>query len=972
MKKIFLLSVISFLLFSADASAGKRYWVAAAHATWNNTANWSTTSGGGSGASVPGSTDTAYFDSGGNFNDTLDVNVSVKRLEIAATYTATIVQGAKTVTIGTSGAVLSGGTFAGGSATITLTGAVTISGCAFTSTSGTFSTNSNFTYSSGSFTHNSGLVKYTATSTITGSINLHNLEFAATATATFTIASGTTLTVAGNLTVSGSGGITLNTGNISAQGNVTFSNTSGAGGGNAIITINGSGTQTLTGHATTPGLGYTPSIVINKTASDTLKLVGYISVDGNWTHTLGIVAEGSSIVFMVSTKTISGSMTFNGLWFGGGGTFTISSGTTLTAVGVNIGGASVQVLFNTGDLHITGNLINTNVSGSSGGTATFTFDGTGTQTITGGSNPGNARLPNVVINKTSGTLNLVGFISAGGNWTYTSGTINPGASSLWFAGTKTISGSHTLNNAYFGAGTYTISSGTVLSVNEILDFSGTSAIVLNTGEIDAYGNISTSNTHTSTGGSAKIKIVGDSNQTFTGSGTAGQGKLPNITIDKDSGTLALASIISCTGNWIYTKGTVSSGSSGVVLYGTFNLDGQGSSSTMSFYRVQIASGTRTLTGNLDCNDNLSILSGATCSASSYTINIGGNFLNQGTWTYGTSTVVFDGANYNKIQQTSGTITFANVVFNRRAGKSVTLANKVSITTSATFSCGRVKTTATNVLEFADNATCTVSNNDSAYVHGPVLKIGNDAFTFPLGDTTLHDSIAYHPLKMTAPSSATDQFRSTYYATGQSLGSATVDSLTGLSAREYWTLERLAGSSAVTVGLSWNRNSPPSSVSDLRVAAWNSTASAWGDLGKAEVIMSWPTGMYMASATTTFNSNVATLAPAYLLPKNKGYATVKRKLDGGFYEVNTNALYFRFDDEYNDQSHNLEYHIYNAANTDVAPTLVPTTNNSALSVYGDNRFKIDLYTSTAVLSAGYYILEVRNEKNEPFYLRFKMN
>ena len=42
-----------------------RYWVAATASVWDNTANWSTTSGGSGGASVPISTDTAIFDDSG-------------------------------------------------------------------------------------------------------------------------------------------------------------------------------------------------------------------------------------------------------------------------------------------------------------------------------------------------------------------------------------------------------------------------------------------------------------------------------------------------------------------------------------------------------------------------------------------------------------------------------------------------------------------------------------------------------------------------------------------------------------------------------------------------------------------------------------------------------------------------------------------------------------------------------------------
>lgn len=836
MKKIFLLSLVIFLLFSADAFAGKRWWISTTTSNWNNTGNWSSVSAtGASGAAVPGTSDTIYFTSSKTGQCTLDVAASVKRWEMGSGC-GTFSQGAYKITVGTSGAVLSGGTFSGGSDTITFSGACTISGCAFTSTNKLFTTNSNFTLSSGSFSHNGGTMRFTASCTITGTITMDTLELKPSANAGYTVAN--TVTVSTRLRYLGSSQIAVSTGTVNVSGDIYLSNT--------------------------------------------------------------------------------------------------FSGT------------------------------------SAGGTATVVINGAGSQYIYGNSVKGNSRLPQLTINKGSGTLYLVDVISMQGtNFTYTAGTVDEGSSTFYFAGNKTFSGTIALNNITFGgstAWTYTIST---INAKGYLEILGSAAVTCSTGTINVRGDITLTNSATGGGGNATVVLDGTGSQTITGSGTAGQGRLPNVTVNKGSGTLSLASIISVNGNWVYTAGTVSSGTSTVVFYGNFNLDGTGSS-TMSFNRIQISGGTRTITGNVDANENFIIATGATCSAGSYTINVGGDWNSAGTWTCGTSTVIFDGTGYNKIEGVAGTITFATVELRRNASKNVRLLNPVVINTAMTFTKGRVYSTTTNYLGFIDNATCTVTNNDSAYVHGPVRKTGNDAFTFPVGDTTLHDSIAYHPLKMSAPSVTTDQFRATYYATGQTLGSATVDSLTSLSTSEYWTLERLAGTSAVTAGLSWNRNSPPSSVSDLRIAAWNSTASAWADLGKAEVTMSWPTGIYRASATTVFNSNVATLTSAMNLQKYKGYATVKRKLDGGFYEVKGNALYFRFDDEYNDLSHNLEYRIYNSANTDVVPTLIPTTNNSALSTYGDNRFKIDLYTSSSTLVTGYYILEVRNEKNEPFYLRFKMN
>ena len=64
-----------------------RYWVASFAGTWNDTFNWSTTSGGFGGASVPGASDTAIFDGNGIGKCTLDMNVTVDYLDLTSGYT---------------------------------------------------------------------------------------------------------------------------------------------------------------------------------------------------------------------------------------------------------------------------------------------------------------------------------------------------------------------------------------------------------------------------------------------------------------------------------------------------------------------------------------------------------------------------------------------------------------------------------------------------------------------------------------------------------------------------------------------------------------------------------------------------------------------------------------------------------------------------------------------------------------------
>jgi len=62
--------------FSACIEAGaNRYWINLSGGAWNVPANWSTTSGGSGGASVPTATDDVYFDSN-SFTSTSTITIS--------------------------------------------------------------------------------------------------------------------------------------------------------------------------------------------------------------------------------------------------------------------------------------------------------------------------------------------------------------------------------------------------------------------------------------------------------------------------------------------------------------------------------------------------------------------------------------------------------------------------------------------------------------------------------------------------------------------------------------------------------------------------------------------------------------------------------------------------------------------------------------------------------------------------------
>ena len=72
-----------------------KYWIVGTGSTgnWNDTANWSASSGGAGGEAVPTASDVAIFDENGIGGCTLDVNVSVGELRVKAGYTGATTDG---------------------------------------------------------------------------------------------------------------------------------------------------------------------------------------------------------------------------------------------------------------------------------------------------------------------------------------------------------------------------------------------------------------------------------------------------------------------------------------------------------------------------------------------------------------------------------------------------------------------------------------------------------------------------------------------------------------------------------------------------------------------------------------------------------------------------------------------------------------------------------------------------------------
>ncbi len=341
---IFLVTQVSF--------AADRFWVATTNSNWNNTANWSTTSGGSSGATAPGASDIAIFDGGGLGNCAIDVNINVVGFNVVTGYTGTISQGSFIMSIGFSGASFSVGAFQGSTANITVKGDLSIGNTAvFTSTSGTLSLEGNYSLANGgTFNDNNGNVKFNGgfTRAISGSTTLNNLELSVNTNninAIYEIGAATILTLNGDLLISGeTKPIQINTGTINAKHNITVTNisTDTSAGGSATININGLNNQILTGSGVIAA-GKLPNITIDK-PSGTLVLSSDISMGKftTWSFIQGnidAITSNSNVVFTINNA-ITGSHTLHNVEFFSIGTpflglitFTITSGTELTVAG---------------------------------------------------------------------------------------------------------------------------------------------------------------------------------------------------------------------------------------------------------------------------------------------------------------------------------------------------------------------------------------------------------------------------------------------------------------------------------------------------------------------------------------------------------------------------------------------------------------------------------------------------------------
>lgn len=435
-------------------------------------------------------------------------------------------------------------------------------------------------------------------------------------------------------------------------------------------------------------------------------------------------------------------------------------------------------------------------------------------------------------------------------WTGSS-TIGSGAT-LWVNGATIPAGNFSLS---LNAGTLRISAGTVgigTATGNSITYLNNGALIMEGGSLTVAGRFSpnsgtSAGSYTQSGGTATFCAIGSTSSTRAAfelnSGVPFTFSDGTIIVRRPCSHTTIDVLISSTSHNV-TGGTLQMGDASTPAAQVIRLN---SAVPLHHFTVSATNNPEAslVTNGLTINGNLSIL-GGTLRANNLPVIARGNWTNNGNFTPGTGTVTFNGTTAQTISGSAAT-SFHNLVMNNAAGLTQSGVD-INVGGTLTLTSGLI-TTGSSLLSIADNAAVTGATN-ATYVNGQVRKVGNDAFTFPVGNAGF-----YAPIGITAPGSTTDHFTASYSLSDPDplySRSMVLAPVVRVSSSEYWILNRTNGSSTPSVTLSWDdaRASGVSTPADLTVARWD--GSAWTSEGNTGITGSATAGTITSIPVTNFS------------------------------------------------------------------------------------------------------------------------
>lgn len=324
-------------------------------------------------------------------------------------------------------------------------------------------------------------------------------------------------------------------------------------------------------------------------------------------------------------------------------------------------------------------------------------------TVTMNGNPGSCR--KLTINGTA-------------NWTQAR-TTNVGSGGIMISSTGNITGS--------GSGVLTSTGGlTGTSNSNISSTTVTIRLQTNPQNITCDGALNILDVTTTVTNTGTVTIA--NNGTLSGSGTFAQGG--NSLLNMNGSTFSVTNFnASASGNTV----NYGSNASQTIKAGTYN------------HLTVSGTGTKTLEGATTVNGNLTISSAAATfdvSANNYTLSVGGNWTNNGTFNRRFGTVTFNGSSTQTISSASG-LAFHNLIFSGSGTKQISnnLTIEFDFTNSSTFNAGTNSITAKGNW---DNSGTISLNNDVTFSNNSII-LGSSTTTF--NNVTITGTLAGHSTNM---------------------------------------------------------------------------------------------------------------------------------------------------------------------------------------------------------------------------------
>jgi hypothetical protein len=209
------------------------------------------------------------------------------------------------------------------------------------------------------------------------------------------------------------------------------------------------------------------------------------------------------------------------------------------------------------------------------------------------------------------------------------------------------------------------------------------------------------------------------------------------------------------------------------------------------------------------------------------VRIKGNVTGQGIITEsntGLPTLELNGTTNQNLNIT-GSIT-NSVTLNMNNIVGATLLSPLTLPYNLQLTNGKIKTTSVFLLTMIDNATY-AGGSSTSFVEGPMKKVGNDNFVFPIGIGSIYAQIG---LVNVSGELAGDEFIAEYKRTNpQGIHTSAVQGgLNHVSYVEYWKLDQNIGTSSKLVSLKVNTTSFCKVLANTFVSKWN--GSLWTNEG----------------------------------------------------------------------------------------------------------------------------------------------